>query len=212
MQNQFHQFVHSLDQLKHNKKTIRWIIFLDLVMSIGSLTVDWPWLMRVDWSVKIFAPICSLYPLLLLTWFTLYYLGKKIPTWFTSFIFVGIVSYGLMAWIFYPAYMTWKGFDLISFGNALWVTVYALQAFIIKSELKKMPWYKYAVIFAYFLMKDYSDRYLGSFWESIDTYPQTLQILLPASMLTIHIGVFAIILYLSKKPHSKLIPQEGSLL
>lgn len=194
-----HQFAVSLDQLKHNKRALLWIMAIDAALAISSNVVDWPWLIRVPTNVVIFAPICSLYPTLLLIWFALYYFKKKIPTWFTTFIFMGIVSYGVMAWIYFPAYMSWNGINFHDVGSIFWVTAYALQAFIISSELRKLPIYQYALIFGYFFVKDYSDRYWGTFLDVLlDSYPENLKLFLTITLVVIHLATAGLIVYLGK--------------
>jgi hypothetical protein len=179
--------------LKNNKKTLRALICLDVFLAVGSLIADWPWLAMIKWYLLPLAPICSIYPLSLAIWFSLYYFGKKIPTWYTTFIFVGIVSYGIMAYIYYPAFISWVGPEFRLIGNMFWVTAYALQSFIIFSELKKMPFAHYLCIAAYFGFKDYADRYLGSFVDILRSdFPEPLKNVLFISIVALHIGVFTV--------------------
>jgi len=189
------KFTTKMNSLKHAKKGIAVLIVLDFFMAIGSNIADWPWLMSVKWYLMPFTPICSLYPLTLAIWFSLYYSGKKIPAWFTNFIFMGIVSYGIMAYVYYPTYMAWDGVQWRLIGNMAWVTVYAMQAFIIVSEVKKIPVYQYLLIFAYFAFKDYSDRYLGSFIDILrPDFPEYLKNYLFYMLVFIHTCVAALTL------------------
>ena len=190
-------FAGLLDGLKRGRKTIAALIMLDLVMAMGSIAWDWSWFVRVEWYLKPFTPICSLYPLLLLVWFVNYYRNKKNPDWFTAFIFTGVVSYGLMAWIYFPGYMSYYGFDLMGFGNLAWVTTYFLQSLVLLSELKKLPLHQYLLIFSYFLFKDYSDRYLGTFWDNVDLYPPHLRVLFGTAIITLHVFAGSLLLYLT---------------
>jgi hypothetical protein len=185
------RFVNLMNGLKNKKTTLLMIIALDIFMAVGSLAVDWPWLAMVKPALLPFAPICSLYPLSLTIWFTLYYFRKKIPAWFTTFIFVAIVSYGFMAWIYYPAYMAWDGIQFRLYGNIAWVTTYALQALIIRSELKVIPLFQYALIALYFGFKDISDRYLGSFIDILRAdFPEQLKNTLFICIVALQIAAF----------------------
>jgi hypothetical protein len=196
----FKSFAAFLDGLKNRRKSLIFLIGLDIFLAIGSGIADWPWIMSVVKDTPHllpFMPICSLYPMTLAIWFTLYYFKKRIPGWYTAFIFMGIVSYGLMAWIYYPAYIAWDGMQWRLYGNMAWVSIYALQSFIIASELKKLPWYQYSLIFAYFGFKDYADRYLGTFIDVRRTdFPEDLKITLWAVIITLHIlAAAAVILF-----------------
>ncbi len=156
-----------MDTLKDSKRALVVLIVLNIFMAIGSNIVDWPILAYVDWYLIPFAPICSLYPLTLAVWFFLYLKRIKIPEWYTTFIFVGITAYGVMAQIYYPVFIYFEGLHWNLVGNMVWVALYAIQALIIMSELKPLRYWQYALIFSYFLFKDFSDRYLGTFTDVI---------------------------------------------
>ena len=190
-----------MQALTANKRAMLWIIAIDLALTISSTVVDWPWLIRVPPLLRPFAPICSLYPLLLTIWFTLTWFHKKIPTWFTAFIFMGIVSYGIMAWIYFPLYMSWSGINFHDVGSIFWVSLYAIQAIILAPHLKKMPLLHYALIFGYFLFKDYADRYLGTFLDILlDSYPENLKFIFSVSIVTLHLAAASLVVYLSRHP------------
>ncbi|GEM_PF-1990953 len=194
-------FWQTIDRLKYNKRAIFWLIAVDSALAISSLVVDWPWLIRVPRPLVLFAPICSLYPLLLVIWHTLFYFReathRKIPAWFTTFLFMGLVSYGLMTYIYFPGYMTWNGLNFHDVASIFWVTAYAFQALIIASELKILPWYQFALIFSYFFFKDYADRYLGTFLDVLlDSYPEELKLLFSISIVALHIFTAALVIYL----------------
>lgn len=202
-----HRFAHYMSRLKSNKKALYALIAVDLIMAVTSNIVDLPWLMSVEWYLMPFAPICALYPLTLAIWFTLYLTKKKIPNWFTTFIFIGIISYGPMAYIYYPAYMAEFGMHWRLFGNMIWVTAYALQAFIIADQLKPLKIVQYLPIFTYFFFKDYSDRYLGSFIDlTRNGFPENLKNQLFAVMLIIHAGAITAALSVAYKNMKKTKP------
>lgn len=179
--------------LKNDRKTLFVLIVMNAFMAIVSNIVDWHWLMSVEWYLRPFTPICALYPLALAIWYTVFYFRKKVPGWYTTFVFIGIVSYGIMAYIYYPVTMAWQGIEWRLPGNMLWVTIYALQSFIILSELKKIPWYQFSLIVGYFLFKDYADRFLGTFIDTREPdYPEALKNFFGISILTLHLTLFVV--------------------
>ena len=197
--------VKTLDGLKYNKRAVYWIMAIDLALGISSTVVDWPWLIRVPPNMVAFAPNCSLYPWLLIVWFALYLRKPKegrarVPAWFTSFLFVGLFGYGILAWIYYPFYMSWTGINFHDVASIFWVTMYAGQAFIIASEIKKIPWYQFALIMGYFYFKDVSDRYFGTFLDVLlDSYPEYLKLLMFASALSLHSMAAGVLIFLQGK-------------
>jgi hypothetical protein len=197
-------FARALDGLKYNRRAVYWIIAIDLALGLSSTVVDWGWLIRVPPHLVMFAPICSLYPWLLAVWFSLYLWKRKIPAWFTAFLFAGLFSYGIMAWIYFPLYMSWNGINFHDVGSMFWVAGYALQAFIIASELKKLPLHQFTLIMGYFFFKDYADRYLGTFLDVLlDSYPEQLKTIFFTSALALHAAAAGLLLYL---PHQKGAP------
>jgi len=193
-------FFQKFTQLKTNKRAVYWLIAIDLALGISSTVVDWPWLMRVPRALVIFAPICSLYPWLLAVWFGLYLWKKKVSNWFSSFLFVGLLSYGIMAWIYFPLYMSWNGINFHDVASIFWVTAYGSQAFIIASEVKKIPWWQYVLVLGYFFFKDYADRYLGTFLDILlDSYPEILKLAFFVAVLLLHTIAAGILRYLYKK-------------
>ncbi len=186
-----------MDQLKYNNRAVFWILAIDLALSISSTVVDIPWLIRVPSALVIFAPICSLYPWLLFIWFGLFLWKKKVPDWFTAFLFMGLFSYGIMAWIYYPLYMSWNGVNFHDVGSILWVTAYGVQSLIIASEVRKIPWWQFLPVIGYFFFKDYSDRYLGTFLDVLlDSYPEMLKLTFFVCTLTLHSMATGLLLYL----------------
>jgi hypothetical protein len=206
MKNIFTKFAAWMAGLKNNRKILLALIGLDIFLAVGSNIADWPWLMDVaqnKWYLIPFAPICSLYPLTLAVWFSLYYFRKKIQGWLTTFIFIAITSYGIMAYIYYPFYMSWDGIRFRLVGNMVWVTIYALQSFIIASEIKKIPLYQYILVIGYFAVKDYSDRFLGSFIDILrDDFPRYLIDIFTYSIIVLHLAASTLVIaipYLRKK-------------
>jgi hypothetical protein len=191
------KFALWMDDLKRHRKTLLLLVGIDVFMAVVSNIVDWPWISSVKWYLTPFTPICSLYPLTLAVWFSLYYLKKRIPAWFTTFIFIGIVGYGCMALIYFPVYMTVDGVQLRHIGNMIWVAVYAMQSFIIVSELKWLLTYQYVLVISYFAFKDICDRFLGTFLDILrEDFPEALKWGMWFVMIAIHITVISLALLL----------------
>lgn len=203
------KFLQTLSGLKNNRRALYWLIAIDLALAVSSTVVDWPWLIRVPPNLVAFAPICSLYPWLLVVWFALYLRRPKegrarVPSWFTSFLFLGLFSYGFLAWIYFPLYMNWNGINFHDAGSIVWVTLYASQAAVIASELKKIPAYQFIAILGYFFFKDYSDRYLGTFLDFLlDAYPAYLKIIFFSSALSFHAIGAGLLLYLPRRKETQ---------
>lgn len=195
------KLISFMDKVKYNNRAVVVLLILNSILTVGSYIADWSWLMAVPRHLILFAPICSLYPLLLLIWFGAWKFGKKIPSWFTAFLVVGLFSYGIMAWIYFPLYMSWRGINFHDVGSIFWVSAYGLQAFTIASELKKLPAYQYVLILSYFLFKDYSDRYLGTFLDHIlfPNYPEFLKTLFTTCIVVLHLIGFFLVVYLPQK-------------
>lgn len=205
MKKQLLKYTRWLSGLKDQKKSLVFLIVLNVFMGIASNVVDWPWPLMVDWYLIPFTPICALYPLALALWFTLYFYKKPIPSWYTAFIVMGVSSYGLMAYLYYPLYMDAFGVYFRPLGNMVWVSIYALQALIILPELKKLPWYQYVLIGTYFGFKDYADRFLGTFIDvNIPDFTPGFMSLLFYSIIVLHILAFALIIYWPRRKAHKL--------
>lgn len=200
----FQAFTAMMDGLKYNDRALLWIILIDLSLGLSSTVVDWQWLIRVPRHLVMFAPICSIYPWLLAVWMTIFFFRKKVSSWFTTFLLIGLFSYGIMAWIYFPLYMSWNGVNFHDIGSMFWVTAYASQAFIIASEIQKVRWYTLAPIMAYFFFKDYADRFLGTFLDILlDSYPENLKTIFTVSVVTLHVLAIPLVFWIQKRNHQK---------
>lgn len=162
----------KLTSLKNNRTALLLLILLNIAMSVISLIVDLDKIAIQEWYLLPFSPICPLYPLLLAIWYLIYRSRKKVNPIFTTFLLIGLISYGIMAYIYYPLDMSWRGFDWWSVGNMFWVTVYAIQAFIIYDQSSKIPTLAYIPIVAYYFTKDITDRFFGTWPDLMDVgYP-----------------------------------------
>lgn len=202
--------------LKNRNDALVFLIGLDLMLAIASNVVDWPWLMSVEWYLRPFAPICSLFPLTLAIWFGLYLKNRRVPAWYTTFIFIGLVSYGIMAQLYYPYYISELGFNWRLPGNMIWVALYASQALIIASELRPAKIYQFALVVAYYLFKDYSDRYLGSFIDARNLgFSEAAKDFFFILIILLHVGSFALVMHLAFRHYRRfgqLQPVGESLL
>jgi hypothetical protein len=198
-------------ELKNHPKALVFLIFLNLVWSVIGIWADWPWLSSVPLALLPFTPICSIYPPLLTIWYILYRheiktQQKKIPAWFTTFIFIGCFSYGLLAQIYYPFYMGWIGINFHDVGSMFWVAVYGLQTLIIASELKPIKTYQLFFILGYFAFKDFSDYYYKTFVDFLQPgYPEYIMNLMLVSGIILQTTATLIVLKIAKTS-LKIIP------
>jgi len=200
----FQKFQNWASELKNQPKTLKFLIFLNILWGAIGIVVDWPWLMSVPTYLTPLTPICSIYPPLLTVWYLLYFFKKRPPAWFTAFIFIGCLSYGVLAQIYYPMYMSWIGFNLHDAGSMIWVAVYGLQSFVIASELRPLKSYQMALIISYFALKDYSDYVFKTFIDFLrEGYPEWIRTVMLISCLTIQIIAVALVWYLGQKNSRK---------
>lgn len=145
-------------------KRLLWIlILLDVGMAITAFTVDFSDFSVVPWYLWVFVPICPLWPALLTVNFLTFKRTGRFWNPLLHFTAIGIISYGIMAYIFYPTYMLTHGFAWYELGNVFWVTLYASQIFLIWPFLKKIPVWWYLLFALYFIPKDILDRFGPTF-------------------------------------------------
>lgn len=140
-----------------------WLIVVDTFMSLAAFRVDWWDFFTVPWYFVPFVPICPIYPLLLAINFFIYKKRGNFNQPFLHFTAIGIIGYGIMAFLFYPSYILIKGFQWYEFGNLVWVTVYAVQIFLIWPFVKKIHANWYLLFGGYYLAKDFLDRFGETF-------------------------------------------------
>lgn len=180
-------------------RIVRLLIGLNLFLAIASNWYDFQEWSLLPWYLWPFLPICPLYPALLTVWWLFYYFKKRPHTAFTAFIWIGTVSYGLMAYIYYPIHMSFNGFDWFEVGNILWVTIYASQSIVLFEHLRKTSLLSVTPVFLYFLTKDFTDRFLGTFsnvYRDAEPFPVWLMNLFFGAVVVVHVMVFY--LYLKK--------------
>lgn len=174
------------------QQDINLLIILNLVLAIGSNVHDfgeWSLIPAYLWP---FLPICPLYPVLLTIWWLYRKYEKTPPKTLTLFTWIGIISYGIMSFIYYPIHMAVQGFDWEEVGNMLWVSLYAVQGIALAKFLKPVRPFIFIPIAAYFFIKDITDRFFGTFpnfYRDLTEYPLWLKNLFFIIMIVIHLVV-----------------------
>lgn len=171
-----------------NRKFLSLLILLDLFMAISAIYVDFRDFFVVPWYLVLFVPICPLYPLLLAINFSMFLKKGKFSQGLLHFTMIGIMGYGIMAYIFYPAYLITKGFTWYEFGNMFWVTLYAAQALLLLPVLKKINILWYAPMMGYFMLKDFLDRFGDTFsYHREAVFSSNIENFLFGAVLTLHL-------------------------
>lgn len=188
-----------------SKRKLKYLILLNLTWSVLGIYADWAWLSEVPSYLIPFTAICSLYPPLLTIWYLIKYRGGNPPNWLTLWILIGITSYGILAQIYFPLLMSWKGINFHDAGSMFWVAVYGLQAIVLYRYLKPPTLLQAAMVVAFFTVVDYSQYFLKTFVDlTLPNYPAWLGIFMGLLTVTLQIGslVFYLLLsrYLIKKP------------
>src|SRR3989338_2212337 len=124
--------------MKINSKLAMVLAALDLFMAVTATYVDRFEFLSAPWYLVIFIPICPLYPLLLGINFWKFGKAGSFNQFLLNFTAIGIISYGLMAFVFYPLYMLENGFGWYELGNIFWVALYSSQIFVIYHHLNRI--------------------------------------------------------------------------
>ncbi len=165
------------------------LIALDLFWTVAATIYDWPKIVATPWHLLLFMPICPIYPLLLAIAYLWSWYRRRIPAPLAVFAFLGSLSYGLMAYIFYPLMMSWVGWDWLMVGNMLWVTFYALQVFLLLPYLR-LSYGGILAISSYFFLKDFLDFTALRFSYFITaTTPPHIKLHSFIAILLIHVGL-----------------------
>ncbi len=95
-----------------------------------------------------------------------------------------------MAPFFYAYYMFETGFAWYEFGNIFWVWLYASQAFLLWKYVKRIPWWQFVIIPAYFFEKDFLDRFSVT-WSYVryGVVSMNLMNVIFVLLLVVHAGV-----------------------
>lgn len=172
------------------------LIVLNLAMVAAAMTIDYKDFIETPAYLWIFVPICPLYPLLLAVNY-IWYLKRGVwLQWLLNFTAVGIISYGLMAFVFYPLYMYENGFGWYELGNIFWVLLYGSQIFLIWPHLKRTSAFYYVLIALYFFAKDFLDRFSVTYsYQRYGLIGDNAQNILFIAILILHITALALICY-----------------
>ncbi|MBD3270574.1 hypothetical protein GF376_03540 [Candidatus Peregrinibacteria bacterium] len=206
-QNWSDQQIQWVKGLTKNKYSLQILILFNFVWSIASLFADWNWFSQIPIELVPLTAICSLYPPLLTIWYFIKYNGKTPPGWLTFWIFVGITSYGIMAQIYFPLLMSWKGVNFHSLGSMFWVAFYGLQAFIIFDYLKPLKIYQYLIFLGYFILVDSMHYFYPTFVDfTLPGYPIWIRDLTAQMMISLQIlSIITALVIMKKKHHKNLI-------
>ena len=123
-----------------NKKFVFAIIIFNLIWSVSALLYDGKVILQIPFYFWPFLIICPIFPFILaIVWYQIY--DKNKPNyWLLSLGGIASVTYFLAALIYYPTWMFQNGFDLLAFGQILWVAAYGIQGLylIIQYDTKKI--------------------------------------------------------------------------
>ncbi len=145
--------------LLHTRQGLLFLIMINAIWSILGIYADAAWLSRYPWYLMPLTAICSLYPVLLTIIYLFLFFQRHPPVWLARWAFIGCLSYGILAQIYFPLLMSWRGFGWYEFGSMFWVAFYGLQVFLIakftfsNSKLTFLPafiWLTVANLFHYF--------------------------------------------------------------
>jgi len=150
-----------------SKRKIKFFFFLYLIWSLIGAYADYAWLTMIPPYLIVFTAICSLYPPLLTIWYGLKLFGKKPPNFLTLWIVVGTMAYGVMAQIYFPLLMSWKGINFHDVGSMFWVAVYGIQTLILSKYLTKPNKLEIFFVITYLAIADYSHFALKTFVDFI---------------------------------------------
>ena len=183
------------------KQKIKFLFFLYLIWSAIGLYADFAWLNMIPPQLILFTAICSLYPPLLTIWYGLKLFGKNPPNFLTLWIVVGTLAYGVMAQIYFPLLMSWKGINFHDVGSMFWVAVYGYQTIIISRYLTKPTKLEILFVLAYLGTADYCHYALKTFVDFLlPNYPTWL---LQTTVITGISLQLAALLYYTLRPTQK---------
>lgn len=182
-----------------SKQKLKLLILLNLTWSLIGFYADFAWLSVIPTYLIPFTAICSLYPPLLLIWYSLRYFGRKIPAWYTFWLVLGTSSYGLIAQFYFPLLMSWKGINFHDVGSMFWVAVYGLQSLVLIRHLKIPTWFSVLPGLFFLLVADFTHYFALTFVDFImPGYPLWMKNLLGIVALTIQLSL-ATFLYFQKR-------------
>lgn len=179
-----------------SKKQLWFLVFLGFSMSLLALRIDLHDFVETPWYLWPWVPICFIYPLLLALNYLYFLKFGRFPQFLLNFTIFGIISYGIIAPVFYTLYMMESGFSWYEFGNIFWVWLYASQAFLLWPQRKNLPWWQISLIGGYFFVKDLLDRFSVT-WSYVrfGALSDNLMNIVFSLLLAIHLGLLLILLH-----------------
>lgn len=184
-----------------SKQKLKLLILLNLTWSVLGFFADFAWLREVPIYLVPLTSICSLYPPLLTIWYLFQYFERKTPNWFTFWVILGTASYGLMAQIYFPLLMSWKGINFHDIGSMFWVAVYGTQSIILFKHLKKLSFLQMFPGLIYIFTADAFHFFYPTFVDFIlPGYPIWLKMTTVSVAILLQISV-ATVVYLLNRNH-----------
>lgn len=182
-----------------SKQKLKLLILLNLTWSILGFFADFAWLREVPIYLVPLTSICSLYPPLLTIWYLYQYLERKIPNWFTFWVILGTASYGLMAQIYFPLLMSWKGINFHDIGSMFWVAVYGTQSVLLFKHLKKLSFLQILPGLTYIFTADAFHFFYPTFVDFIlPNYPLWLKMTTVSVAILLQISVATVVYLLNR--------------
>jgi hypothetical protein len=158
------------------KQKIKYLLALNLAWSIIGFGADYAWLSSIPLYLTPFTAICSLYPVLLSVWYFLKLKDLTPPNWLTFWIATGTLVYGILAQIYFPLLMSWKGINFHDVGSMFWVAVYGFQTVIMFRYLRPPKFFDIAFTVGFLALADYCHYFLKTFVDFISVgYPLWLE-------------------------------------
>lgn len=149
-----------------NRRLIIFLILLDLVWVISAIIYDWNKILSIPIYFWPFIIICPVFPLLLGFFWLGVIKGSKNHL-LLAFAAIPSVVYFVAAIIYYPTWMIFNGFDILTFGQIFWVAVYGLQGMYILKNYKIKLSATISVII--FLLLSFLIQYLTKTFGLFDT-------------------------------------------
>lgn len=194
-----------------SKKKLKLFIFLYLAWSLIGFYADSEWFSMIPSYLVPLTAICSLYPPLLAIWYSLRYFNRPIPQWFTFWIILGTASYGLMAQLYFPLLMSWKGINFHDAGSMFWVAVYGCQAIYLFPYLGKMRWYSVLPGALFILAADLTHYLVPTFVDfNIAGYPLWMkQLTVSAAVLIQIMSLIVIYTYSHYRQRAQVLSEQA---
>lgn len=140
-----------------------YLIILDFIWSALAMLVDFPKLAHIPFYLWPIILICPIYPILLACVLISTQRKRKPNQFLLAFASIPSAILGVLALIYYPAWMYFGGFNFNDLGQILWVAFYSVQGwyFLLKQEIKTVPVITVCLYFSIKLIIDYKYQTFG---------------------------------------------------